>query len=170
MVTDLVMFDVNHYYFNLDYKKVNFSSLSNPKRKDLVIVEGNTINRDILENKNVHILVSPEKGIKKDSLHYRNSGLNQVLCNLARKNNIMIGFSFSDLLNISGKEKTLGRMMQNVRLCRKFKVKMMVCSFARNEFELRSYDTLMAVASVIGINHGELNKSFTELESILKTL
>lgn len=168
MVTDLVLFDVEENYFNLNYKKIKFSNGKDFKKTDLVLVEGNTVNRDILENKNIHILVSPESGIKKDSLHYRDSGLNQILCNLAKKNNITIAFSFNEFLNSDNRPLLLGRIMQNVKLCRKFKVKMLVCSFARNKYELRSFDTLRALASVIGINPGELNKSFEHLNTLIK--
>jgi len=82
----------------------------------------------------------------------RRSGLNQVLCKLAAKNNVAIGFDFSYLLNSSGKERAriLGRMSQNVRFCKKYKVKMVFSSFARNKYELRSENYLKIFSKILG--------------------
>jgi len=168
MFKDLILFDIGNIPFNVKYEKVNFSNLKNYKKKEIVIMEGNTINRDILENKDVDILVNPSLGIKKDSLHYRNSGLNHILCNIAKRNNIQIGFSFNEVLNSNNRGLILGRMMQNVRLCRKFKVKMLIASFARNEHELRSHDTLKAFGLVIGMTPGESERALNESNNLKK--
>jgi len=132
------------------------------KAKGVVIVEGGSdkINRAALENKKVDILLGPERGRKKDHTHYRNSGLNQVLCKLANKNNIAIGFDFNDVLYAKERYNLeryiiLGRMMQNVRFCRKYKVKMYVFDFLneRNKEELRSF------CFVIGMTPGEAKEA-----------
>ncbi|MEK6973989.1 MAG: RNase P subunit p30 family protein [Nanoarchaeota archaeon] len=170
MHTDFILFDTkNNLSGSIKYKNVKISSLKNLNKNEIVIIEGNTINRDIIENKNVDILLSPEKNIKNDSMHHRNSGLNKVICNLARKNNIAIGLSFSELLNSNEKPILLGRMMQNVRLCRKFKVKMVLASFARNEYDLRSIDLLKAFALVVGMTPLEINKAFEHSNYLTKT-
>jgi len=170
MFTDLVLFDKKSEVFNKlnikDFIRINFS-----KRDQLFALEGNLkLNRRFLSDRNLDVLVSPEKGITKDFFHYRNSGLNHVLCNLAKKNKIAIGFSFNEILNSSGIERSmiLGRMMQNVKLCRKYKVSMVIASFARNEFELRSLDSLKAFGSCIGMNPGEIEKALNLVEDILK--
>lgn len=127
------------------------------KAKGLVIVEGagDRINRLALENKKVNILLSPEKNTGKDFIHYRNSGLNQVLCNLANKNNIAIGFNFEDVLNSSDKAGVLGKMMQNVRLCRKYKVKMLIFDFSKE----RTKEELRSFGLVLGMTPGEANQA-----------
>jgi ribonuclease P/MRP protein subunit RPP1 len=118
-----------------------------------VVVEGGDVivNRKAVENKKVDILLSPEKNDKRDFMFSRNSGLNQVLCKLAAKNNVAISFNFSDVLNCSGKERArlLGRMRQNVRLCKKYKVKMIFSSFAKNKYELRSSEFLKVFERVL---------------------
>lgn len=161
MYTDFILFDIGKKYFNnINYKKIKIFQLNNYKKSEIVVVQGNSINRDILENNAIDILLSPEYGIKKDSLHFRSSGLNKVLCNLAKKNDIAIGFSFSELLNSNDKALLLGRMMQNVRLCRKFRVKMILATFAKNEYELRSPNTLKSFGLVIGMTPLEVKKAF----------
>ncbi|MBI1972725.1 hypothetical protein HYS50_01840 [Candidatus Woesearchaeota archaeon] len=125
--------------------------------KTFNIVEGTTEekNRTAVENKQVDILLAPERAGKKDKFTQRDSGLNHVLCALAKKNDIAIGFSFSDLLNSLHRAIVLGRMMQNVRLCRKYKVRMVVASFAKNPWEMRSAHDLFAFAQVLGMTPKE---------------
>jgi len=122
------------------------------KTKELVVVQGGNdkINRLAVENRNVAVLLSPEKGKSKDFMFSRNSGLNQVLCKLAAKNHVSIGFNFSDILDSKEKRKILGRMAQNVRLCKKYKVKMIFSSFARSKYELRSEAILASFAKILG--------------------
>ncbi len=99
------------------------------------------INRIALEHNKVNALVSPEYERGKDFLHYRNSGLNQVLCKIARDNNKMIIENFNDIIlenkDIS-KALILGRIIQNARICRKYKTKLFVGNFVESEKEFRS--------------------------------
>ena len=137
---------------------------------ELNIVEGGALNREILSSKNIDILVSPEKNRKEDFLHHRNSGLNQVLCTLAKKNKVAIAFSFNEILKSKDVEraKIIGRMQQNIRLCRKYKVDMIIASFANDKYEMRSLNDLKSFARVIGMNSQEVKKSFTLVNEIQK--
>ncbi len=125
------------------------------RAKKPIIIQGGDekINRLALENKKVDILLSPERGKRKDFLFFRNSGLNQVLCKLAQKNNIAIGFNFSDILNATDTErpKILARMAQNVKLCKKYKVKMIFSTFAKTKQELRSNQILANFAQFLRV-------------------
>ena len=113
------------------------------------------INRKAVENRNNDILLSPENNRLKDHLHYRKSGLNQVLCKLAKKNNVAIGFDFCLILksNSLDRAKFLGRMIQNVKLCRKYKVKMIIGCFSK---EKRNEITLKAFSNILGIRGQEM--------------
>ena len=121
------------------------------------IVEGisEEKNRKTVENKQVDILVAPERVGRKDRLNQRDSGLNDVLCKLAKENDVAIGFSFSDLLNSKYRAVVLGRMMQNVRLCRKYKVRMVLASFAHDPWDMRSAYDLLAFGQVLGMTPKE---------------
>lgn len=116
-------------------------------------------NRKAVENKQVDMLVAPERAGKKDRFTQRDSGLNHVLCALAKENDVAIGFSFSDLLNSNYRSIVLGRMMQNVRLCRKYKVRMVVASFAKDPWEMRSAYDLLAFAQVVGMTPKEVKQA-----------
>ena len=116
------------------------------KEGSKVIVKGmdDSFNRKILENKKVNILLSPEHGYKKDKLKQRDSGLNHILCRIAQQNSISIGIDFQEILNKrdEGKKQLaehLARIMQNIKLCRKSKVKMILMNTAgRDNYGLRA--------------------------------
>lgn len=140
--------------FNLGYKEIKFF-------KDFKIVEGGSEekNRKAVEDKSTDILLSPERDAQSDKMTSRNSGLNQVLCKLAHNNKIAIGFSFAELLNSKERSKVIGRWTQNIRLCRKFKVKMVLASFSNNKWEMRSPRDLFSLALTLGMTGNEANEA-----------
>ena len=125
------------------------------------IVEGGSEekNRKAVEDKTTDILLSPERNAQNDKMTSRSSGLNQVLCKLAHDNKIAIGFSFSELLNSKEKSKIIGRWMQNIRLCRKYKVKMVLASFANNKWEMRLPKDLFSLGLTLGMTGKEADES-----------
>lgn len=139
-----------------------------------ILIKGSNeeVNRVVCENKHVDIFYGLEFFNGKDFIHSRNSGLNQVLCKLAKKNDIVIGFSFGDLMRSQNREIGLGRMMQNVLLCRKYKLKMFLGSFATNKLELKNKSELMSFGRIIGMSGKEVKDSliFKKKESNLKIL
>ncbi len=134
-----------------------------------VIYKSTGNDRHAIEKSKTNIIFDLETVAARDSMHHRNSGLNQILCRLANKNNIMIGFSFSGILNTDGitRSQILGRLMQNIRLCRKYKVKAVIASFAEKPYDLRSYPDLKSVFISTGMHPKEAKDS---LESIYKQL
>ena len=119
----------------------------------LVLGTNDQINRIALEHKKVSALVSPECGREQDYIHYRNSGLNQVLCKIAKTNGKIIIINFRDVLFKKEQEKAvlLGRIAQNVVLCRKYKVKVRIGSFASKKEELRDVSSLRSFCIAIGM-------------------
>ncbi len=144
----------------LDSKNLKELRKSIDKSKDLIFVKGSDeeINRIILANKKIDVLIDPESE-KKDSLHYRNSGLTQVTCNLAKKNNIIIGFSLKSILESKNKPVLFGRIKQNIKLCRKYKLKMLFCSLADDNFGLRNSHDMISLAITLGMTPGEAKKA-----------
>ncbi len=153
-------------------KKVKINKIKDKKdinkiKQDLIIIEGGKFNREILESKKVHILLSPEKYKKEDFLHHRASGLNQVLCKLAKKNRIAIGISFNDILNSKERKKLLGRIAQNIKLCRKYKVRMIFASFAKSKYEMRPAKDMINFVQTLGMTPKEALNSLN-LDIVLK--
>lgn len=120
------------------------------------IVEGKNeaIVMKALKDKNVDMIISLEKNFGKDFMDNRNSGLNQVLCKLANKNRIVIGFNFDDVFDSNNRGLILGKMMQNVKFCRKYKVNMFLYSKKR-----KSLNDLKSFGFVIGMNPSEIKKA-----------
>lgn len=94
--------------------------------------------RALFENKNVSFITNLENIDKKDSVHYRKSGLNQVLCKIAKEKKKTILINFNLLLNARDAGVVLGRMLQNVRFMEKYKVSYQVISGAQYWYEMRS--------------------------------
>lgn len=131
-----------------------------PKQKHPLFIRSTSKDREVLErNKNV-ILFGLENHKKNDFIHHRASGLNQVLCNIAKKNNNSIAFSFNDILH--GKETTpaiLGRMTQNIKFCKKYKVNTIIASFAKSPYEMRSPKDLISLFLTLGMDQNIVKKS-----------
>ncbi len=92
---------------------------------------------------------------EKEHTHYRRSGLNQVLCKIATDKKTAIGFSFSAILNSSGQKRAqlLGRTMQNITFCQKYKTPMKIASFATQPYELRAPADLAAFFAQLGMQN-----------------
>lgn len=115
-------------------------------------------------NRNVDIVFELEDSSREDFIHHRNSGLNHVLAKDLFFKEIIVGFSFSLFLR---NPKVLGRMKQNVKLCRKYDVKMIFASFARDEWEVRSLKDLESFARVIGMSTKEIKDSYKYIKDRL---
>lgn len=87
--------------------------------------EDDDLNRKILEKEKINILLLNQKD-RKDYQKQRNSGFNQVMAKLAKKNNVIIGINLIEIINTKGKDKAkiLARIKQNINLCKKAKLKM----------------------------------------------
>ena len=107
--------------------------------------------RFVLEKSDVDIVYGMETIHPKDSMHFVRGGLDQVLCKIAAEKGKILAFSFSDILNSSSQGKLLARIMFNVKLCKKYKVPMMVCSFAASKEEMRSAKDLQALGRILGV-------------------
>lgn len=138
------------------------------RQADLFIVESLADNRYVFEGSKADMVVNLEADRRNDFLHSRNSGLNHVLCILARKRNIIVAFSFSEILN-NLTPTFIGRVMQNIALCRKFKVSTVIASFAEKPYDMRSHHDMMAFFTVIGMHPKEAKESIIKISERIGT-
>lgn len=131
----------------------------------LTLVHSSDQDRSILEQGAADVLFGLEHAQPKDYMHQRGAGLNQVLCALAHKNKTAIGFSVADILAAHGSEraKILGRMTQNIEVCRKYKVKIIIASFARDPWQMRSAHDLQSLFVTLGMHAAEAKTAFSGL-------
>ena len=125
-------------------KPMSLKSLYDALRKvhGFILVEGydEKVNRAAVESRKVNVLLSPEKQFSKDSLQQRHSGLNHILCKLAAQHNVGIGIDVDFLLHqqSEGRVHSLGKIMQNISLCNKYRVKQyLIDRKGRNEKDLK---------------------------------
>jgi RNase P/RNase MRP subunit p30 len=100
------------------------------------IVQGKDIefNRKALESRKTKILTLSHTN-KKDKLKQRDSGLNQVLCKIARDNNIILAIDMNELKVENKKTKALilSRIMQNIKLIKKYKNNFKLINYSNKE-------------------------------------
>jgi hypothetical protein len=142
-------------------KKENFEKMSKILNLELLYAEKNK--EDFVFDNCVIALMNEtipkadfvyglELSQRNDFLHQRNSGLNHILAKQLNEKDIVVCFGLSYALDGT----ILGRMRQNVKLCRKYKVKMIYVSLASDEFGLRSEHDLQYFAKAIGFNSLEI--------------
>lgn len=85
-------------------------------------------NRKILEYGKFDILLDIEESSGKNKLRQIDSGFNEVLAAIARKNNISIGIDLKKINQLSKEKKAeyLTKLKQNIKICRKFETNMVI--------------------------------------------
>jgi len=120
-------------------------------QKKLVLFEADTEDklRFVLEKSPVDIILGAENIFNKDSPHYPKSGIDQILAKIAASQGKGLGFSISKILNAKNRAKLMHRMAFNLRLCQKYKVKVVFGNFSREKWEMRSSKDIEAVRRVL---------------------
>ena len=100
------------------------------KQNNLVIVQAqdDIFNRKMFENKKIDIIANLEQHNKKDYMKQRDSGLNEILAKLAKKNSIKIGITLKIINSLPIKQKAilLARIKQNIKLCKRTKTQIII--------------------------------------------
>lgn len=104
------------------------------------------LNRKILEKEKIDILLINLEG-RKDYQKQRNSGFNQVLAKIAKKQNVTIGINFDEIIESKNRERILARIKQNITLCNKNKLKMKFIT----QKQKRNLHDLKALGLVLGM-------------------
>jgi RNase P/RNase MRP subunit p30 len=122
---------------NLNEARKQIQKIRRENKNEEIIVKSQDedFNRKILENPDVNILLSPELHNRKEPLKQRDSGLNEILCRIAKNNSIKIGIDIDEIkkLNNKDKSKVLARVIQNISLCKKTGAELVI--FPRNKYK-----------------------------------
>ncbi|MFA5174266.1 MAG: hypothetical protein WC438_03735 [Candidatus Pacearchaeota archaeon] len=113
---------------NLNEARKQIQKLKKENRTIIVKAQDYEFNRKLLENKDINMLLSPEMHNRKNKLKQRDSGLNEVLCKLAKQNNIQIAINLNEITKLPKKEKAevLARIIQNINLCKRTGTKIII--------------------------------------------
>ena len=133
------------------------------KYSKLIVAKSSDKDRYLIETKKIRLIYGFEETQKKDYLHQRASGLNQHMCQLANKNNVTVGFSYSSLFNKNSilTSMIIGRIIQNISLCQKYKVKIMIGSFSDKPFDMRSPYDIKSLFAMLKISGKNIKDPFT---------
>lgn len=117
----------------------------NPDEEIIVRAIDFESNRKILEIKGVDVLLSPELHNRKDKLKERDSGMNEFLFKLARKNNIKIGIDMDEIRKLDKRNKAivLSRVRLNIKLAKKANAILVFYPESTNKNDLLSFVTTM---------------------------
>jgi len=129
----------------------------------LLAVKSSGNDRFFIESKKVRIIYGFEEFFKRDPLHQRASGLNHIVCELCRKNGVAVGLPYGSLLNKNSQIASLliGRFVQNIRLCQKYNVKLLIGSFSDNPFDMRSPYDIISLFSLFGMDGKEIKEALS---------
>lgn len=117
--------------------------------------------------KSAHLLFDLELlDPRPDNLHHRNSGLDSTLAKLCHDHDVLVGINLANLRTLDA--KTMGRVMQNIALCRTHKAKMAVFSNAKRIEELANPDDIVSLLRVLGMSPKEAKDTMTNLERAYK--
>jgi hypothetical protein len=123
--------------------------------------------RELIAKYQPALIFNVESAQRKDYVHSRRSGLNQVLCKFAQKNRVIIAVPFSTILHSKNQPELLGRMLQNARFMNKYDVQPAIASFASDPHDLRSPRDLHSFLLSFGFN---TKKAKEAMESIAARL
>ncbi|NOZ80873.1 MAG: hypothetical protein GXP63_04320 [DPANN group archaeon] len=132
------------------------------QRRDLTIVSRPQDPRLVIEQRGADFLLGVELLERRDRMHHRSSGLNQVLAKLAREKEVGLAFSFNAVLDAPDEVFSLlmGRMRQNIRLASKYGVAVRIGSLASSPLEMRNPLDLRAFYGLLGMTTEMLRAAF----------
>ncbi len=137
---------------------------------ELAIAEASENSRETIEKYVPEIVYNLEFSAGKDFAKVRNSGLDKPTCQFAKENGVILAFSFSAVLNSANQQQLLGRIIQNIKLCRKYKAKTAIASFAKDSYCMRSHHDLKSFLLSFGMDTASAKKSIESVAELLNRI
>ena len=141
---------------------------------DLVIGLGglNKINRFFIEDTQIDLIQDPHNSLfktKMDFIHHFNSGLNQVLCKIAKEKEIglFISLNFTQVIK-KNFAKEFGRINQNLKFARKYNIPIYLNYIIRDSNQLKTPFELKSIMSLFDLSLSQKTNSINLLEQKIK--
>ncbi len=136
--------------------ETNFSRLKEfvKKNKEKEIVFTSTddnLNRKVCEKLPIDILLIPLEN-RKDFMKQRDSGMNEILMRIMKKNKIKLGIDFDEILKSKNKERIFSRLKQNIFLVKKGKISLALVGNKQN----KDISGIKALLSLLGCHNSLL--------------
>lgn len=123
--------------------------------------------RKNVENKKIKFLYGFENLEQKDSLHYRRSGINQVIGKLIKNKEKILVIDMEKIFEKKNNSMLLGRIQFNLRMAKKYKLNLIIASFAKKPRNLRSGKDYEALIRTLGYQE-EAKKAVNTLNQVLE--
>jgi RNase P/RNase MRP subunit p30 len=119
---------------NINEARKEIQKLVREGKKVIVEAGDENFNRKIFEMNDVDMVVGLEIG-RIDKLKQRDSGVNEVIAKLAKKNDIIIVIDIDKIkkLGLVEKGKVLARIKQNINLCKRTEARIILLNASPNE-------------------------------------
>jgi len=130
------------------------------KENVIVLSQDDEFNRKILERAKINVFLINEDLETRDYSKQRNSGLNEVLAELAAKNKIKIGINLEKIIKKDKREqaKSLARLAQNIILCKKAKAELILFS----EDKVKDRRAILSLLLTLGLDTKRAEKAIQE--------
>ena len=138
-----------------------------PQRSLLTLAAAKDNLRHLLEHKKPDVIFGQEMMFSRDYMHQRGSGLDKVVCHIMHQQGNMLALSLHQLRG-GKRAMIMGRIMQNIKLARKYKVQTVVASFAKTPQEMRSPHDIKALFTVLGMHSAEAKASLENIITKIK--
>ena len=103
----------------------------------------------------------------KDKFNQKTSGLNHILCKSLKKKNIPIIYPITTFFNSKNQQKLFGKILQNIKLCKKYKNIIILTSFAKHPKEMISPHDLIAYGIILGLTPTQAKKSIFNIHNLI---
>ena len=113
--------------------------------------------RNLVENNRVKILLNPHLFGKKDNYTFDKPGLDHILAASAHQNKIAIAFTMKSIKT----PLEMNWVMKSIKLCRKYKVRMLFFSYAESKYEMAGKEDFLSLLKVLGLTGKEAKEALS---------
>ncbi|MEM0333716.1 MAG: RNase P subunit p30 family protein [Candidatus Aenigmatarchaeota archaeon] len=140
-------------------RKEVFQILKRRKELDLLLVRGGKIeiNRIAVENRGIDILTHPD-------LERKDCGINHVIANFAKENEVAIEINFREVLNSEKvkRAQVIKNHNQIINLYKKFKFPLIISSGSLSHWQIKDPKVLISYLVTLGLDIHESKKILKE--------
>ena len=123
---------------------------------DIVFADGQDDDaaRKASESWTVDLIVNCELNKLRDGMYNKNSGLDHVMCAFMSERDIGYCVNVKNILDTTGMRRAilLGRINQNLMLCKKYKVRIVLSCGAKTPLDARTPQDLMNLGKILGLS------------------
>ncbi len=144
-----------------------------PKKKDIstfdfLIIDCSRQTRVFAELKQQAILINCELNQTRDNLAKINSGIDDVIASLMKKNNKIYAINLSNLFNQTlPLYVLLKRISQNIKLCRKYEVPFVPMTLSKEPIELKNPSDIRSFLSLFKVSPHEIKQAISFFDCIV---